>query len=116
MVAFKIKKKEIIVFWMILLISTGVKAVNVSFDAGEYQFRVEDANGDLVGLYVNSSANLGLNDYVLILEERPMNMTYMDILYYPLNFIEDNIIPATVFIAVLFICGLFILFYKLATS
>jgi len=107
------KKREII-FLLLVGLSISVNAVNVTFDAGHYQFTVYRGDGTYIGTYINSSVQLGLNDYILLLEERPLNMTEIDMIQYPINLIDEYKKSIVMLSAIILMVCLLAIFFMLA--
>ena len=109
----EINKKIITVLLLCICFSFSVSALNLSIDVNEFQLRVEKCNGELVGIYYNESIELGYNDYILILQERETNLTYMEMVSYPVEILNTYKKPLTIFTIILMMLILIIIFYSL---
>jgi len=101
----------------IIFCITIVSAFNMSIDAKDYELCFFSANGSLIGCYDNETIDIGINDYVIQLEERKFseNLTTKEILYYPLNIVTEHKTELVLMIVVFLMFSVMLIFYKVWT-
>lgn len=109
--------KKLMMLFGLLMFAVNVNAFNVTFDCGNYQCKVLTARGYLVGIYTNETINMGINDYIVILEERPLNLSANpqdsnNVILVLTDLVSSNIIPLLLIGLLIIGIGLFIFVVK----
>lgn len=97
-----------------LVLTLGIaSAFNMTIDAKDFELCFYNASGKLIGCYTNETINIGLNDYVIQLEETRYNLTETGMMHHVLDIVRDNMYAMALLIIIFILFSLMVIFYKI---
>lgn len=82
------ENKESIILLTLLAFVGVCEGANLTLDTGDYQMCFYYPNNELIDCYMNETITIGLNDYIIQLEEQRINKTPIEMMYYTLDTIS----------------------------